>query len=407
VFKGMQLTLLWLNEVDTLARDVLNYGLPRVGRYPAAKDGGCAWSGVIADFNAPDVDNWTYDLLVNKNLGVSPELIEQLREQYGREFGINFHEQPGGRTAEAENTANLPKGYYERLIIGFAGNENKIRRFVDNKFGAVNNGQPVYPEFNDAFHVAKGFVQPVAGLPIHIGVDGGSTPAAVFGQEDESGQIRILAECVVFNPDAETQLAKMGPRQFGRMAREYFDRMWPNAKVGDLWGDPAMFYGAGDSGEDLAWAQEFAKRVRQEGAVRAGNERQPHHATARSRALVPDRQCRQQPGPADLADRQAPAARVQQRLHHPAAELFRRQRSLEGRAAQERLQPRARRAAVSRAWPEEARPCGRRHGRRAEGATRARQRQLRQLIFFRAGQHAAAPPATQSGEAIRWRKQFP
>jgi hypothetical protein len=58
---------------------VLKFGLPRVGRYPAAKDGGCAWSGVIADFNAPDVDNWTYDLLVNKNLDLPDELLKQLQ----------------------------------------------------------------------------------------------------------------------------------------------------------------------------------------------------------------------------------------------------------------------------------------------------------------------------------------
>src|SRR5205085_1340097 len=88
VFKGMQLTLLWLNEADTLARDVLNYGLPRVGRYPAAKDGGCAWSGIICDFNAPEVDNWTYDLLVNKNLGISAEVLAALQAQYGENFGI-------------------------------------------------------------------------------------------------------------------------------------------------------------------------------------------------------------------------------------------------------------------------------------------------------------------------------
>lgn len=269
VFKGMPLTILWLNEVDTLSREVLNYGLPRVGRYPAEKDGGCAWSGVIADFNAPEVDNWVYDLLVNKNLGVSDDLIAQLRAQYGPEFGINFWEQPGGRSAEAENLDNLPKGYYERLIIGFAGNENKIRRFVDNEFGAVNNGQPVYPEFNDKFHVAREFVRPLDGVPIHIGIDGGSTPAAVFGQEDEAGQVRVLAECVVFNPTSETLLAKMGSTAFGRELREFFDRMWPKAKVGELWGDPAGFHGGGydgDKAEDLAWMQSlgraFGRKVR-------------------------------------------------------------------------------------------------------------------------------------------------
>jgi hypothetical protein len=160
VFKGMPITVLWLNEVDTLHREILNYGLPRVGRYPVAKDGGCAWSGVIADFNAPEVDNWTYDLLVNKNLGVpSDELLAKLQAQYGKHFGIEFWRQPSGRSPDAENLDNLPPGYYDRLIIGFAGNDNKVRRFVDNEFGAVNNGQPVYPEFNDAFHVAKEFVQ--------------------------------------------------------------------------------------------------------------------------------------------------------------------------------------------------------------------------------------------------------
>jgi hypothetical protein len=262
VFKGMPLTVLWLNETDTLHREVLNFGLPRVGRYPAAKDGGCAWSGIIADFNAPEVDNWTYDLLVNKNLGVPEELIAQLQAQYGKHFGIQFWRQPSGRSPEAENLDNLPPGYYDRLMLGFAGNENKIRRFVDNEFGAVNNGQPVYPEFNDGFHVAKEFVKPLAGVPIHIGVDGGSTPAAVFVQEDDLGQIRVLGECVIFNTDADVQLLKMGPRQFGREVREFFSRMWPNATIGELFGDPAAFYGGGEGGEhaeDLSWMQEFSR----------------------------------------------------------------------------------------------------------------------------------------------------
>jgi hypothetical protein len=54
----------------------------------------------------------------------------------------------------------------------------------------------------------------------------------------------------------------MGPRQFGREVREFFDRMWPTATVGELWGDPAGFYGGGYGGEaaeDLAWMQEFGR----------------------------------------------------------------------------------------------------------------------------------------------------
>jgi hypothetical protein len=258
VFKGMALTLLWLNEVDTLDLTVLKFGLPRVGRYPAAKDGGCAWSGIIADMNAPDVDNWTYDLLVNKQLDIPDEMLDQLRAIHGPLFGINFHRQPGGRTPEAENLDNLPSGYYERMMIGLSDNE--VRRFVDNEFGAVNNGQPVFPEFNDSFHVAPAPLKPLPGIPITLGVDGGSTPACLFGQEAPDGQIRVLDELVIFNTDVTRQLEKMGPTSFAREARRFFDQRYPNSIVGDIWGDPAIFYGGDD--EDLSWAQAFAKEFK-------------------------------------------------------------------------------------------------------------------------------------------------
>lgn len=261
IFKGMAITLLWLNEVDTLDLNVLKFGLPRVGRFPMAKDGGCAWSGVIADMNAPDVDNWTYELLVDDatplhvRLGITEELCDQMRALYGGNFGIAFHRQPGGRTPEAENLANLPDGYYDKMMLGLS--ENEIRRFVDNEFGAVNNGQPVYPEFNDGFHVAKAPLKPLPGLVISAGLDGGSTPAAVFGQEAPDGQVRILDELVVFNQDKSKALERMGPIAFARECRRFIAERWPNARIGDLWFDPAAFYGEHD--EDLAWATTFAK----------------------------------------------------------------------------------------------------------------------------------------------------
>jgi hypothetical protein len=272
VFKGMALTLLWLNEVDTLSMQVLKFGMPRVGRYPAAKDGGCAWSGIIADFNAPDVDNWVYDFLVNKNLDMPEEQLEQIRAVYGSQFGINFWRQPGGRTPEAENLENLPPGYYERLLIGF--NDNERRRFVDNEFGAVNNGQPVYPEFNDGFHVAEDLA-PIAGLRINLGLDGGMTPAAIFFQESDDGQIRVLDELVMMAANDNSTLAKLGPTNFARECRAFFDKRYPRYLVGEIWGDPAAFDGGDD--EDLAWMQrfgrEFGKKVRK--APVAGNRLTP------------------------------------------------------------------------------------------------------------------------------------
>jgi hypothetical protein len=268
IFKGMAITLLWLNEVDTLDLNVLKFGLPRVGRYPQAKDGGCQWSGIIADMNAPDIDNWTYELLVetdrplHERIGISEEQLAELQAVHGAEFDIAFHRQPGGRTPEAENLSNLQKGYYERMLIGL--NDNEIRRFVDNEFGAVNNGQPVYPEFIDRFHMATTFLKPIPGLPINFGLDGGSTPALVAGQESDDGQIRVLGELVIFNPDASKTLEKMGSHAFGEEARRWVNAMFPNAKLGEVWGDEAAFYGgfSDKHEEDIAWVEGFSKTFR-------------------------------------------------------------------------------------------------------------------------------------------------
>lgn len=259
VFKGMQLTWLWLNEGDTLHRAVLKFGLPRVGRYPKAKDGGCAWSGIWLDMNAPDVDNWTYELLVEKNLGLSDKQMEEFRALYGAQFGVSFHRQPGGRDPNAENLNNLPKGYYDRLMIG--ANDNDVRRFVDNEFGAVRGGQPVFPEFIDNFHVAISELKPVEGVELCMAVDGGATPAAVFGQKMANGQVRILDELVIFNGDDDIadgkQLQSMGAIAFGKACRDFVNERFPGMRIGVVWADPATDYGPDDE-DNLTWLGDFS-----------------------------------------------------------------------------------------------------------------------------------------------------
>lgn len=256
VFKGMQLTWLWLNEGDTLHRAVLKFGLPRVGRFPKAKDGGCAWSGIFLDMNAPDVDNWTYELLVEKNDGLTDRQRDEFRKIYGANFGINFHRQPGGRDPNAENLDNLPPGYYDRLMIG--ANDNDIRRFVDNEFGAVRNGQPVFPEFIDSFHVAINDLAVAEGIELCMAIDGGATPAAVFGQKMPTGEIRILDELVIFNDDEDRQLQSMGPTAFGKACREFVNERFPNARISVVWSDPASAYGETEGEDDLTWLDDFS-----------------------------------------------------------------------------------------------------------------------------------------------------
>lgn len=256
VLKGLELTGLWLNEVDTLDRSVLRFGLPRTGRYPSAAHGGCQYRAVIADFNAPDIDNWTYELLVEGKLPISDELAEDLRRQMGPRFNIGFHRQPGGRSRDPlpENIRNLPQGYYESMMLGLTPND--VRRFIDNEFGAVRNGQPVYPEFNDAIHVTKG-LGTLDGVPVGMAIDGGSTPAAVFGQRDALGRMRWLSECVVFQADAEKGLEQMGPEAFGRICGEHWLEKYGRATFGGAWADPAAFFGA--ERDEYGWIKLFWK----------------------------------------------------------------------------------------------------------------------------------------------------
>jgi hypothetical protein len=258
VLKGMELTWLWLNETDTLNVGVWLFGFGRTGRYPSKKDGGCAWRGVFCDFNAPDIDNWTYDLLVEGNLGLTDEQANDMRAVLGSRFGIGFYRQPGGMSKDPrpENVDNLPEGYYEGLAMAFANQPGHLRRFVHNEFGMVRNGQVVFPEFNDQIHMASERLLPLPELPIIAGIDGGRTPALVFAQQDGS-QLRILDELVIFDPSKQNELDRMGPTAFAELAREFVSVAYPRNRFGIGFYDPSCDWGEYD--DDGTWIDLFRK----------------------------------------------------------------------------------------------------------------------------------------------------
>lgn len=258
LFKGMQLTWLWLNEADTLMPAVVKFGFPRLGRYPAAKDGGCRHSCMFFDLNAPEVTNWVYDIAVNGKLPISDDELKRMQAEHGANFRVAFHRQPGGEDPNAENLANLPKGYYQALKLTL--DEHEQRRFIHNQFGAVRSGQPVFPQFRDDLHVAKAPIVYNPNLPLFAAVDGGATPAAIFGQKDADGRLLVVAELVVFMPDDDKKiLEKMGPTQFGHTFRKFVNDNFPDAVLADPWGDPAVFTGTYAAEEDRSWAEHFSE----------------------------------------------------------------------------------------------------------------------------------------------------
>lgn len=231
VLSGYEATAFYLNEADLMSDEVLMYVRTRAGRYPKMDDGGPSWYGVLIDFNAPDVDNYLYKLLVEDPLP-----------------NVAFFRQPGGDTAAAENLKNLPPDYYETLALGQP--DWVIRRAVKALFGYSRDGKPVYPEFNELRHVANHVLVPMRGRLLTIGVDAGRTPGAVFIQRTPSGQWRWLRE-----------LAKkdMGAKRFGKaIARLMYEDFtdWDTDKI-EGWGDPSAGF-AGDQ-DERTWLELVSK----------------------------------------------------------------------------------------------------------------------------------------------------
>jgi hypothetical protein len=254
--KGSNFTVAWFNEYDTLHPDVFKFMYPRCGRYlpPGTPRGG--WYGAWADMNAPDSDNPVYDQLVNKNWGMSAEDVVEMQKLYGPNFNIKLHRQPGGFEPNAENLDNLPEGYYQRLRLTL--DEQGQRRFIDNQFGAVRSGSPVYSQYRDEVHCLDS-VALNKSLPVHFGLDGGNTPAVVFLQKALDGQVRQVDECVIYQPDGKKSLERVGAFEFGVRVGEYWNENFGGCELGGCWADPATWEGGSHSSqEDSVWIERFA-----------------------------------------------------------------------------------------------------------------------------------------------------
>jgi len=229
--RGAQVTGFWLNEVKELVKAVIDMADLRHGRYPSAMDGGPTWHGMIGDTNSPDQDHWLYEL-------------EQSAPK-----GWEFLSQPGGVTRDgvdgmgrikwrpnpkAENLRNLPGGYYERGMEGKS--DAWISVNLANEYGAVFDGKPVFPEYNDHL-VVNPDLQSIDKRAILRGWDFGLTPACVFIQVTAEPRILVLDELVADD---------MGAERFAEQVLHHSALYYPTATFEDV-GDPA---GAGRSEAD-------------------------------------------------------------------------------------------------------------------------------------------------------------
>lgn len=221
---SLELTGAWVNEAREIPKSIIDALGDRVGRFPAQRDGGCTWRGIIMDTNAPDDDHWWYKLSE-----------EERPEEY------DFFRQPGGLierdgkfvpNPEAENLANLEPGYYLTRMSGKTADH--IRVYYCAQYGFTQDGKPVIPEYVDDLHCAKEPIPAVPGIPIRVGIDWGLTPAAIFGQRLPSGRWAALHEVVTEN---------MGAQRFGQLVATHISEYFRGHIFETFHGDPAGMSG--------------------------------------------------------------------------------------------------------------------------------------------------------------------
>ena len=131
----------------------MNFALGRVGRFPPQGQGGASWYGVLADSNQVDADHWFADIIADPPEGW---------EVFVQPGGVVWDGERWVDNPEGENRKYLPEGYYTNQMGGQS--QDFIKVYLGNLPGYVQDGRAVFPEFNDALHVASEPFGPIEDL---------------------------------------------------------------------------------------------------------------------------------------------------------------------------------------------------------------------------------------------------
>lgn len=209
---SLEVTGGWLNEAREIPKAIMDMLIGRLGRYPRKIDGlgGATRYCLIMDTNPPDSDHWYY------------KLFEEQKPE-----GYEIFHQPSGLSPDAENIRNLPDGYYQKMQAG--KDQEWINVYVHGQYGFVQDGKPVWPEYKDDFHHTDEEIIIPRSITIHVGIDFGLTPAAIFGIRTPTDQIIAFDELVSEDMDART---------FGRLLRQKINAEYQGYNF-RFTGDPA------------------------------------------------------------------------------------------------------------------------------------------------------------------------
>jgi len=258
--RSFEFTGIWFNELEFIEKAIVDEAESRTGRYPAVKDGGATWDGVIADMNAPREDHFIP--LMMGEVPLPDDWTEEERLAYQKPDNWGYHVQPpamlevkdGGGTLigykmnpRAENTKWLKPGYYAEKIKG------KAKKWIDsrvlNKITVYVDGKPVWEQFNEDSHVSKTPLEPIPGWPVYVGLDFGRNPACVVGQ-------LVNNRWLIF---AERAASGVGASIFAPLVKQLLDQRLGDWHLASSKGDPGGFsveFFGDPKGEDGTQADE-------------------------------------------------------------------------------------------------------------------------------------------------------
>lgn len=214
-FRGLECTVIFLNEMTAMPPAALRYALGRTGRYPHKRHGRKTWYGVMGDFNKPSRAHWLYEVCVEKPWP-----------------GVLYFEQPSGLSPQRENRKYIEDGYYEAQAELMGAESDYTKRMIRNEWGVDPSGQPVFPTYDDGRHFSTIALTPQRDSTLIVGTDAGRTPSAVFLQRDDWGQFRVLCELFLDNA---------GPEAFAEAVNRLLSMRFPQWRPTRIrgWGDPS------------------------------------------------------------------------------------------------------------------------------------------------------------------------
>jgi hypothetical protein len=235
---SLEVTMAWVNEARFVPKAVVDVLTGRL-RYPAVKDGGITFKGIIMDTNAMDPDHWwpivAGDVPLPDNIPEEEALMLQKPtnwEFFNQPPAVLEEKSEDGKTRgwkmnpRAENLKYLEPDYYKNQVQGKL--KGHILRDLCNQLVVVKEGRAVYESYNEQTHASPEDLQPFAGHPLILGLDFGLTPAAVILQ-NVRGRWFALDELATLN---------MGAKAFGQELRRLLSARYPGFHVSG-YGDPS------------------------------------------------------------------------------------------------------------------------------------------------------------------------